>query len=93
VGDVRGRCSVCPAELFQVGPLVAGQGTQPILLRTRPNQTPEWFGANPIPYSRAVALPKARPNLSDPLAVNRSILSAQDLMEAGSDQQWGFLFS
>ena len=60
MGDVRGRCSVCPAELFQVGPLVAGQGTQPILLRTRPNQSPEWFGAKPIPYSRAVALPKAR---------------------------------
>src|SRR5919205_3139799 len=54
--------------MFQVGPLVEAEGTQPILLRTGQNQTPEWFGTNPIPYSRAVALPKPSPNSSDPLA-------------------------
>src|ERR671927_2036736 len=53
--------------MFQVGPLVEAEGTQPILLRTGQNQTPEWFGTNPIPYARAVALPKPSPNPSDPL--------------------------
>jgi hypothetical protein len=53
--------------MFQVGPLVEAEGTQPILLRTGHHQSPEWFGANPIPYSRAVALPKPSPNPSDPL--------------------------
>src|SRR5919202_4912290 len=70
--------------MFQVGPLVAGQGTQPILLRTRPNQTPEWFGANPIPYSRAVALPKARPTPSYPLAVSADCLSSSVTLFATS---------
>src|SRR5919202_3575824 len=53
--------------MFQVGPLVEAEGTQPILLRTGHHQTPELFGANPIPYSRIVALPKPSPNPSDPL--------------------------
>src|ERR671933_1314508 len=53
--------------MFQVGPLVEAEGTQPILPRTGHHQSPEWFGTNPIPYSRAVALPKPSPNPSDPL--------------------------